>query len=59
MTGKPEVIGSFFKVVIGLAVLDEVSHLIESVDRSLYEEYEKWRASAFSLVTRRIGRLSQ
>lgn len=26
---------------IGLAVLDEVSHLIESVDRSLYEEYEK------------------
>jgi hypothetical protein len=26
---------------IGLTVLDEVSHLVESVDRSLYEEYEK------------------
>ena len=26
---------------IGLAVLHEVSHLVESVDRSLYEEYEK------------------
>jgi predicted nucleic acid-binding protein len=26
---------------IGLAVLDEVSHVVESVDRSLYEEYEK------------------
>jgi predicted nucleic acid-binding protein len=25
---------------IGLAVLDEVSHLVGSVDRSLYEEYE-------------------
>jgi predicted nucleic acid-binding protein len=26
---------------LGLTVLDEVSHLVESVDRSLYEEYEK------------------
>ncbi|MGA7919878.1 MAG: PIN domain-containing protein [Candidatus Acidiferrales bacterium] len=26
---------------IDLTVLDEVSHLVESVDRSLYEEYEK------------------
>jgi predicted nucleic acid-binding protein len=45
--------------VIGLTVLDELSHLVESVDRSLYEEYEKVHASAFSLVTRTIGRLSQ
>jgi predicted nucleic acid-binding protein len=26
---------------MGLAVLDEVSRLVESVDRCLYEEYEK------------------